>query len=130
MASTIKRALRSLFAEAKKSETAMKKILNPPQDDSFAGSRIYPARHKKKDEDFGIRIDRGPSVKDKPNMVNINLQINSNAGKKSLQQLVKKHGSHKKFVTVQVDSQQEVTAENMDKLQEKIESEIDKIDGI
>jgi hypothetical protein len=130
MATTIKRAIRSLFAEAKKSNSAMKRILNPPQDESFAGSRIYPARDKKKDEDFGVRIDRGPSVKDKPNMVNINLQINSNAGKKSLQQLVKKYGSHKKYVTVQVDAQQDVTGENMDRLQERMESEIDKIAGL
>jgi membrane glycosyltransferase len=69
-------------------------------------------------------------VKDKPNMVNINLQINSNAGKKSLQQLVKKYGSHKKYVTVQVDAQQDVTGENMDRLQERMESEIDKIAGL
>jgi hypothetical protein len=44
-----------------------------------------------------------------------------NARKKCLQQLVKKHGSYKKVVTVQVDSQQEV----MD-----VESEIDKIAGL
>ncbi|PYH92498.1 hypothetical protein BO71DRAFT_284332, partial [Aspergillus ellipticus CBS 707.79] len=64
----------------------------------------------------GIRIDRGSAVKDQPSIVNINLQVNSNAAKKSLQQLDRKHSSHKKYLTVQVDSGQEATQENLDKL--------------
>lgn len=127
MSSSLKRAVRELFVEAKKTTSALKKILNPPNDDSFSGNRIFPAKDNKKEEKFGIRIDRGQSVKGQPNLVTINLQVNSNANKKSLQDLVKKYGSHKKYVTMEVDTTQQVTTENLDKLQESIESKIDEL---
>lgn len=58
-----------------------------------------------------------------------NLQANSNAAKKSLKDLVKKYGSLKKYVSVEVHTKQEATEENMDKLQGAIESEVDKLNG-
>ena len=128
MASAIKKAVSGLFSEAKKTTSAIKRILNPPTDGSFAGRRIYPARDVKKDARHGVRFDRGESVNGKPHLVAINLQINSNAQARSLQNLVRKHGSHKKYVTIQVDTTQEATEENLDKLQKDVESKIDALD--
>jgi len=60
--------------------------------------------------------------------VTINLQINSNAQKKTLQDLARKHGAHKKNITVEVDTTQDATEENLDKLQSEVESKIDELD--
>lgn len=89
MASAMKKAVSGLFSEAKKTTSAIKRILNPSTDGSFAGGRIYPARDVKKDARHGVRFDRGQSVNGKPNLVAMNLQINSNAQARSLQNLVR-----------------------------------------
>lgn len=127
MSGVLKRAVRDVFKEARKTQSALKRLLNPPNDDSFNGSRAYPPREKTKDEKFGIRFDLGPRVKDKPNFVTLNLQINSNAKKKSLQDLVKKYGPHWKYVTVEVDTTQAVNNENLGGLQTVVEEKIDEL---
>ncbi|KAH9860681.1 hypothetical protein J1614_012013 [Plenodomus biglobosus] len=95
MANTLKQAVRDLFKEAKKSRSSME-----------------PEERR----EFGIRIEKGEAVGGK---VRLNLQINSNAAKKTLKDLVKKNGPHKKYVTVEVDPNQEVTEANIDKLEEE-----------
>jgi hypothetical protein len=114
MANTLKQAVRDLFKEAKKSRSGMQRILKPSSDG--AGSRVYPPQQPKKDEKFGIRIDKGEALGGK---VRLNLQINSNAAKKTLKDLAKRNGSHKKYVTVEVDPNQDATEANMDKLEEE-----------
>ncbi|KAL5371413.1 hypothetical protein PMIN06_012935 [Paraphaeosphaeria minitans] len=114
MANTLKQAVRDLFKEAKKSRSSMQRILKPSSDG--AGSRVFPPQQQKKDEQFGIRIDKGEAVSGK---VRLNLQINSNAAKKTLKDLAKKNGSHKKYVTVEVDPNQEVSEANIDRLEEE-----------
>ena len=98
----------------------MSRILNPSTNGS--GGRVYPPQQQKKDEQFGIRLDKGEA---KDGKVPLNLQINANAGKTTLKDMVKKFGSHKKYATVEVDPNQEVSEANMDNLQEQICDEID-----
>lgn len=56
--------------------------------------------------------------------------MNSNAAKKTLNDLAKKNGSHKKYVTVEVDPNQEVSEDNMDKLEEEFLRGIDSSDAV
>lgn len=50
----------------------------------------------------------------------------SNATKRTLKDLVEKHGSHATYATVNVDPAHAITEENMDKLAEEIGDEVDK----
>ncbi|KAJ5404678.1 hypothetical protein N7465_005962 [Penicillium sp. CMV-2018d] len=108
----------------------MKRLLNPSTDNSFAGSRIYPAQNAKKDMKYGVRFDRGQSVTGQPNLVVMNLQINTNPQAKSLKALVRKHTPHRKYVTIKVDTTQAATEENLDKLLDEVESKIDALNDL
>jgi hypothetical protein len=121
MARSLKQAVLDLFKDAKKSKSAMRRILQPAAEG--AGTGVHPPRTAKNDEKYGIRLDKGVAV---GNEVQLSLQINSNATKKTLKNLVQKHGSHATYATVNVDPAQEITEENMDKLAEEICDEVDK----
>ncbi|OCK91140.1 uncharacterized protein K441DRAFT_576312 [Cenococcum geophilum 1.58] len=116
MASAARKAIQTLFDDAAKNKSAMKRLLNPAMED--AGSRVFPARTAKHDQRYGIRIDKGEPVKDKPNIIRLHLQINSNAKSKTLRDLVKED-SHKVFSVADVDTTQEVTEENLNKVKEQ-----------
>jgi hypothetical protein len=126
MASTLKSAVRDLFKDAKRSKGAIKRLLNPSQ--TGAGSRVHPPQTQKKDEKFGVRIDKGQALPG--GKVQLNLQINSNATKKSLKDLDQKNGSHTKYVTVEVDPNQEATEDNMNKLEEEFVEAVDNSNAV
>ncbi|KAK2761258.1 hypothetical protein FQN54_001780 [Arachnomyces sp. PD_36] len=130
MSNILKSSVRNVFKEARKTKSAMRRLLNPPDDESFSGSRAYPTREPVKDATFGIRFDLGSRVKGRPGFVTLNLQVNSNAQKKSLRDLVRRHGSHRKYISIEVDTTQPVNEENLDKLQTVVEEKIDELDDL
>lgn len=125
MSGALVTAVRKVFADAKKRVSSIKKLLNPPCESSFAGSRVYPARNAQKDKNYGIRFDLGQPVPGSPGHVYVNLQVNSNAEDKALQGLVKKHGSDKKYVTFVVDSTQAATEDNLEKLENRVVGKVE-----
>jgi len=116
MASVARKAIQTLFDDAAKNKSAMKRLLNPTMED--AGSRVFPARTAKHDQRYGIRIDKGEPVKGKPDTIRLHLQINSNAKSKTLRDLVKED-SHKVISVADIDTTQEVTGENLNKVKEQ-----------
>jgi hypothetical protein len=120
MARTLKQAIRDLFRDAKRSQAAMRRILQPAVDG--AGTRVHPPQTSKNDQKYGIRLDKGVGV---GKNVQLNLQINSNATETALKNLVQKNGSHATYATVEVDPNQEVTEENMDKPAEELCDEVE-----
>ena len=103
-------AIERIFDEAGKSKGAITRILKPSA--SGAGTRIYPARTAKNDSKYGIRLDKGELVHGTTSTIRVHLQINSNASDKTLADLAKKN-PHKVFASVDVDSAQEATLENL-----------------
>ncbi|KAF2746696.1 hypothetical protein M011DRAFT_444994 [Sporormia fimetaria CBS 119925] len=89
MSNSVKKAVKSLFEDAAKSQSAMTRLLNPAADG--AGSRVYPARNPKNDAKYGIHVDKGEPVHDEPNKIRLKLQINSNADSTTLRDLAKKN---------------------------------------
>ena len=126
----LKRAVRRVFDDARQSTSATKRLLNPPTDNSFAGSRAYPAKGKKKDEAFGVRFDCGMVVKGQPNLVTMDLQVNADAKESALRSLARKYGSHRKYVSLQVDTTQEVNETNPNNLNNKVDEEIDALNDL
>ncbi|KGO76260.1 hypothetical protein PITC_036860 [Penicillium italicum] len=115
MATAIKKALRSLFDDAARTKSAMSRLLNPSAEGP--GGRVYPARSQKNDQLYGIRIDRGELVRGKPGFLRLKLQINSNAASKTLRDIAAKD-SHQVVSEVDVDTNQDVTKENLEKIQQ------------
>ena len=122
MASSVKKALKSLFDDAARSKSAMARLLNPTQEG--AGGRVYPARNAKNDQRYGIRIDKGEPVHDKPNTIRLKLQINSNAESATLRNLAKGN-PHRVISNADVDTEQDVTKENLDKVEEEFLKNLD-----
>jgi len=122
MASSVKKAIRSLFEDAAKSNSAMKRLLNPTVEG--AGTRVFPARTPKNDQRYGIRIDKGESVKGKTDSVRLKLQINSNAESKTLRELAKKN-PHRVVSTVDIDTSQDVTEGNLKKVEDELLNNLD-----
>ncbi|KAL8990507.1 MAG: hypothetical protein Q9177_000858 [Variospora cf. flavescens] len=115
MANAIKAAVKELFADISKSQSGLKRVLNPGVDG--AGSRIFPSKTAKNDSKYGIRIDKGEPVDGKPNVIRLKLQLNSNATNKTIRDLAKKD-SHKVVATVDVDTSQEANEENLEKVED------------
>ena len=113
MANTLRKAIQTLFKDVAKSESTMKRLLNPTMEG--AGSRVFPARTAKNDQHYGIRIDKGEPVKDKPNTIRLHLQINSNAESSTLRDMANED-SHKVVSVADIDTTQEVTEENLEKV--------------
>lgn len=113
MSNSIKKAINQLFEDAARSKSAMSRLLNPSTDG--AGSRVYPARNTKNDAQYGIRVDKGEAVHGQPNILRLHLQINSNAESKTLRDMAKKD-PHRVVSTADVDTQQDVTKENIEEL--------------
>lgn len=115
MANAVKTALGELFADASKSKSALQRLLKPSPDG--AGSRVFPSMTAKNDGRYGVRIDKGEPVKGKENTIRLKLQINSNAASRTLRDLARKD-SHKTIATADVDSMQEASEENLEKLEQ------------
>ena len=115
MANAVKAALAELFADVSKSKSGLQRLLKPSPDG--AGSRVVPAKTTKNDARYGIRVDKGEPVKGKQNTIRLELQINSNATNKTLRDLAKKD-SHKVIATADVDSTQELSTENLEKVKQ------------
>lgn len=122
MANALKEAVRELFLSIRSSKSAAKRVLNPISDG--AGTRLYPPKTKRNDEKFGIRIDKGELVHDKPGHVRLKLQINSDAKDKTLQTMAKKD-SHKTYASADVDATQDITDDALDKLEQEFLSSVD-----
>jgi hypothetical protein len=117
MANAIKRALEAMFNDILKSKNALKRVLNPSLEG--AGSRIYPPKDPSKDAKYGIRIDKGEPVHDKPNTVRVKLQANSNAENKTIRDMAKKD-SHAVLATADIDVTQDITEENLDAIKDQL----------
>ena len=116
IASVVRKSIQTLFEDAAKSKSAMKRLLNPAIED--AGSQVFPTRTAKHDQRYGIHIDKGDPVKDRSNTIRLHLQINSNAENKTLWDLAKKD-SHKVVSVADINATQEVTEENLNKVKEE-----------
>lgn len=116
MANAIKRALDVMFNDIAKSKNALKRILNPSLEG--AGSRIYPPKGPRKDEKYGIRIDKGEPVHGQPNVLRLKLQANSNAENRTIRDLARKD-SHAELATADIDVSQEPTEENLEAVKEQ-----------
>lgn len=121
MVRAVKEAVRRLFTDIAQSQSAMRRVLNPAVEG--AGSRVYPARNNKNDEKYGIRIDKGEAVHGKPNVVRLKLQLNSNAARKTIRDLASKD-PHKVIANVDVDNTQQLTRENLTKVEEDLVNQI------
>ncbi|KAE8151529.1 hypothetical protein BDV25DRAFT_152518 [Aspergillus avenaceus] len=122
MTSAIKKAIKTLFDDAARSKSAMARLLNPAAEG--AGGRVYPAKNAKNDKRYGIRIDKGEAVHNKPNTIRLKLQINSNAESSTLRNLAKSD-PHRVVSNADVDTQQEVTKENLDKMEDDFIENLD-----
>lgn len=89
-----------------------------------AGTRVFPPGTTKNNQHYGIRIGRGEPVQGKPDTLRLKLQINSNAESKTLGELARKD-SHKVVSMADIDTKQEVTEENLDKIEEEFLKNID-----
>jgi hypothetical protein len=121
MASAIKKAIEKLFADALKSKGAINRLTQPSA--TGAGGRVYPARTQKNDAKYGIRIDKGEVVDGQPNVVRLKLQANSNAESKTIKDLARKD-PHAVLATVDVDTTQEATEDNLRKVKEDLLSNL------
>lgn len=115
MANAVKTALAELFADVSKSKSGLQRLLKPSVDG--AGSRVFPSKTAKNDGRYGVRIDKGEPVNGKQDTIRLKLQINSNATNKTLRDLAKKD-SHKVIATADVDSSQEASQENLEKVKQ------------
>ena len=122
MANAVKAALAELFADISQSKSGLQRLLKPSPDG--AGSRVFPAKTPKNDGRYGVRVDKGEPVKGKQNTIRMKLQINSNATNKTLRDLAKK-GSHKVVATADIDSIQEVSIENLEKIKQNFLETLD-----
>ncbi|KAH8589705.1 hypothetical protein B0O99DRAFT_332067 [Bisporella sp. PMI_857] len=121
MSSAIKKAIEKLFGDAQKSKGAITRLTKPSTEG--AGGRVYPARNQKNDAKYGIRIDKGEEVHGQPNVVRLELQANSNADSKTIKDLARKD-PHAVLATVDVDTTQEATEENLAKVKEDLLSNL------
>jgi hypothetical protein len=110
MTNKVKDAICAMFASIANSESAMKRVLNPSADNP--GTRVYPSRTTKNYKKYGLRLDKGHALHEKPNMVGLNLQANIGADDPTIAQLAAKN-SHEKIVTVYIDNTQAVSLENL-----------------
>lgn len=91
----------------------MRRILNPTEEG--AGSRVFPAKGSQAEKKIGLRLDKGEKVHDKPNFLRLKLQVNKGAEDPALKKMADKN-SHAVIATVDVDTTQEVTEENLRKV--------------
>jgi hypothetical protein len=117
MASAIKKAVEKLFSDAAKSSGAITRLTKPSADGS--GGRVYPARNQKNDSKYGVRIDKGEAVAGQSHIVRLKLQANSNADSKTIRDIAKKD-PHRILATVDVDTTQEDTEDNLMKVKEDL----------
>ena len=91
--------LKSLRIHANKSSSIEDKMKTAGQ----PGSRLTPARSNRNDTKLGGRLDFGSTfTKDGKQYQNVNFQLNKNAESESIQAMVKKNGTDKKYVEVPV----------------------------
>jgi hypothetical protein len=115
MANAIKKALESMFNDVVKSKNGLNRILNPFA--TGAGSRLYPQKDPKKEEKYGIRINKGELVDGQDNILRLKLQANSNATNKTIRDMARAD-SHADLATADIDITQEPSEENLDALKE------------
>ncbi|KAK2802836.1 hypothetical protein FQN50_007242 [Emmonsiellopsis sp. PD_5] len=114
-------AVRKLFADISRSQSAMRRVLNPSMEG--AGSRVYPPQVPKKDAEYGVRVDRGEKVQNKPNFLRLKLQLNSNATNKTIRELARQN-PHRVYATVDVDVTQTLSAENLKTMEDDLISQL------
>jgi len=121
MANAVKAAIAELFAGVSNSKSGLH-LLRPSPDG--AGSQVFPAKTTKNDGRYGVRIDKGQPVNGEQKTIRLKLQINSNATNKTLKDIAKKD-SHKVIATVDVDSTQELSTENLEKVKQNFLDTLD-----
>ncbi|KAK2800298.1 hypothetical protein FQN51_006206 [Onygenales sp. PD_10] len=115
--------LKRMHNRAKTSLSARKRILNPSPEGS--GSRVYPAQSSPTDKKIGVRLDRGERVHGKLNILRLKLQVNKGAEDPTLKKLADEN-SHKVWATIDVDTTQDPTEENLAKFFGDLEDHVKK----
>ncbi|KAM5465530.1 hypothetical protein MauCBS54593_006305 [Microsporum audouinii] len=123
MVNAVKRALESMFNDVLKSKNGLKRILNPSA--AGPGSRLYPPKDPKKEEKYGIRIDKGELVNGQNNILRLKLQANSNAANKTIRDMAKAD-SHADLATADIDITQEQSEENLNALKDMFFESLEK----
>lgn len=77
MSSAVRKSVRDIFDEILKRTSNLKRVLNMSEEG--ASQRVFPPRAPKNNEAFGIRLDKGETVKGKPGHVRLKLQANRDA---------------------------------------------------
>lgn len=117
MSSTVKNAVKEIFAEITKTKSNLKRMLN--MSESGAGRRVFLPKTARNDEKFGLRLDKGEPVQGKPGFIRMNLQANSNAKNKTIREMAQKD-SHRVLASVDVDTRQEANEENAAKIRDQL----------
>ncbi|GIK02123.1 hypothetical protein Aspvir_006166 [Aspergillus viridinutans] len=121
MASAVKRGLQKIFERAEKSQSALKRILNPSADG--AGTRVFPPQNPNSDRQIGLRIDKGEPVQGKANVLKLKLQVNKNADDPTLKKMADQN-SHAVVSEAEVNVAQEPNVENLKSLFSNFEKNI------
>ncbi|KAM5468643.1 hypothetical protein MferCBS49748_003401 [Microsporum ferrugineum] len=106
---------------AKTSASARKRILNPSKEG--AGTRVFPPANASNDKKIGVRLDKGEMVQGKPGFLRLKLQANKGAEDPTLKKMADKN-SHKVLATIDVDTTQDPTVENLAKFFDELEDHL------
>lgn len=117
MSNSVKKAVKGLFKEIGRTQSNLKRVLN--MSEGGAGQRVFPPKTKKNDGNFCVRLDKGEAVKGKPGFIRLKLQANSNANDKTIREMAQKD-SHHVLASVDVDTKQEATEENANKIRDEL----------
>ncbi|KAL8970318.1 MAG: hypothetical protein Q9197_003868 [Variospora fuerteventurae] len=120
----VQEGLERIFKGLLSLKSGPRRILNVTPDAAHAGKRVAPAQTSKNDQYCSVRIDQGMPIKDKPNFVMMKLQPNSKCDIPSVQELSNRVGTHYVIAEVEMDTTQDATAENTEKLWEQFSVKI------
>ncbi|KAK2825769.1 hypothetical protein FQN49_007381 [Arthroderma sp. PD_2] len=118
---SIRRGVHRMHNRAKASASARKRILNPSMEG--AGTRVFPPANPPLDKNIGVRLDKGEKVQGKPGFLRLKLQVNKGAEDPTLKKLANEN-SHRVLATIDVDTTQEPTEENLAKFFDDLEERL------
>ncbi|KAI4177414.1 MAG: hypothetical protein LQ343_000395 [Gyalolechia ehrenbergii] len=122
----IAEAVDMMFNKLAAMTSGPKRVLNVNPSATNAGRRVAPAGSSKTDQKTGVRLDQGMPVQGKLGTVAFNLQVNRYAENASLKEFGQKRGTHAVVASVEVDTTQEPSKENLEKLRQAIKDEVHK----
>lgn len=90
---------------------------------AYSHRKTVPPQNGPIDKKIGVRIDKGEPVNGKPGFLRLKLQVNKGADDPTLKKLADENW-HKVWATVDVDTNQEATEENLGKIFQELEDNI------